>query len=155
MKINVKKAFVNSTMVLLPCDEEAKGKMTKLSQDKIYNVDVKHDRNYRFHRKFFALLNYAFDIWKDKPAWSKQDQVLFSFDAFRKNITILAGYHNAVFTLEGSIELEAKSISFAKMGQETFDKLYSDVIDVILQKVLVNYKRDDLENVVNNILGFA
>ncbi|WP_375710215.1 DUF1367 family protein [Klebsiella quasipneumoniae] len=51
--------------------------------------------------------------------------------------------------------MRAKSIRFGRMKQETFEKLYSAVADVLLQKVLVTYSRRDLDNVVNRILGFV
>jgi hypothetical protein len=41
------------------------------------------------------------------------------------------------------------------MGQEEFDGLYSSVIDVVLARILTNYTRDDIDSVVNQILGFV
>ena len=60
-----------------------------------------------------------------------------------------------LFNLNGEVRYKAKSISFARMNQETFEKLYSAVITVVLQRVLSNYPRQDLEHVGGEVLKFA
>jgi hypothetical protein len=41
------------------------------------------------------------------------------------------------------------------MDEDEFTQVYSKVADVLLQKVLRNYTRGDLDRVVNEILGFV
>ena len=109
-------------------------------------------RNPRFHRKFFALLNLGFEAWE--PALEHAGQtVAKDFEQFREDITILAGHYVQTWTLEGEMRLRAKSISFASMDNDEFEKVYNSVADVLLGRVLKNYTRADLDRVVDRILG--
>lgn len=113
-----------------------------------YTCKVTRQRNSKFHRKYMALLNHAFGHW-DTPDGNFKD-----FDVFRKNIAVLAGFYDQAYDLQGNLQLVAKSISFANMDGVEFEALYSKTIDVILKHVLHNYTKDDLEQVVLDILRF-
>jgi hypothetical protein len=116
-------------------------------------------RNPKFHRKFFALLNYAFDHWE--PAEGRRRlkhhgvPIEKNFEIFRKHITILAGYYTATYDLRGRLHLEAKSIAFDKMDDTEFEQLYAKVVDVLIKHVLTNYKHEDVDRVVENLERFA
>lgn len=112
-------------------------------------------RNYKFHKKLFALLDIGFDAFEPPTQEYKGLPVQKNFKRFRKDVTIAAGFYEAVADINGNVRLEAKSISFAKMEENEFEQLYSKVADVLLQKVLKNYTRPDLDRVVNNILGMV
>lgn len=111
-------------------------------------------RNLWFHRKFFALLGVAYEALEAPNLEYKGQKVEKNKDEFREEIIILAGFYIPTFTLRGDVRLKAKSISFGSMNEDEFDDLYSKTIDVILQKVLKNYTRDDLDKVVDEVLGF-
>ena len=119
----------------------AKGKFTKV-------------RNPKFLAKFFAMLNVGFDAFEPVTEW-KGHRVQKNYDRFREDVIITAGYFDIVPLLNGEFKAKAKSISFAGMEEPEFEKLYSEVANVLLEKVLTNYTRDDLDNVVNQILGFV
>jgi len=114
-------------------------------------------RNYRFFRKWWALVGFAFEYWEPKLDAPRHKGVVprKNLDRFRRDLTILAGYYDASYRLDGSVRIEAKSISFSSMDEEEFEKLYSATIDVVLQKVLVGYDRRQLDDIVNQLLGFA
>lgn len=57
--------------------------------------------------------------------------------------------------MRGDVRLIAKSISFGSMGQDEFTALYDAVANVILSRVLRTYTREDLDTVVEKILGFV
>jgi len=114
-------------------------------------------RNQKFHRKFFAMLNFAFDAWEPdrKRKTYKGRPVQKNFDRFREDVLILAGFSEQTFDLRGNMKLKAQSISFANMDDAEFENVYSAVVDVILEQVLSSYSgRDELENVVNGVMGF-
>jgi hypothetical protein len=115
---------------------------------------VKMQRNPRFHRKFFALLNLAFDHWEPVAATYKGQVVGKNFDQFRNDIVCLAGFGEVAVNLRGETRVTAKSISFASMDQSEFDDLYNATVNVILKHVLTNYSRDDLDNVMDQLVGF-
>lgn len=121
-------------------------------------VEFIFPRNPKFHRKFFGLLNFAFDAWEpDRVRKSyKGRPVAKNFDQFREDVLILAGYSEQTFDLKGNMKLKAKSISFAKMDDAEFEQVYSAVVDVILADVLKTYaNREELEEVVQRVMGFV
>ena len=120
----------------------------------VVSAEVKRPRNYKFHKKFFSLLNYAFSIWEPEAVNLDNTPVGKNFDHFRDNIIILAGYYEAVMGIDGKAFLKAKSISFGKMGEDEFTCLFSKAIDVILKHILVNYTREDLDRVFENIIAY-
>lgn len=138
-----------------PVDMAALEQMEQLKMNGEYLAVLTQPRNIFFHRKFFALLNVAYKAW-DKPELEhKGEQVSADFEQFRSDVIILAGHYKKYINIKGELRLKAKSISFAKMDEVEFQKLYSSVVDVILQKVLTNYDEDDLQNVVDKVLGFV
>ena len=112
--------------------------LKKLKKDETYVIEIKQPRNLRFHRKFFALLNLAFD---------NQD-TFNNIEHLREWCIMKSGYYVRVATPEGEF-FRPKSISFAKMDETEFSELYSKVLDTIcnwldisdedLQNELVNY----------------
>lgn len=131
--------------------------LKRLDAGEIVTADFVFPRNPLFHRKFFALLTVGYEAWEPprKRKTYKGIPVLKNFERFRADVTILAGYYVQTFGLDGKMTLEPKSISFAKMGEDEFQKLYSAVADVLLAKVLSTYKgREELDDVVDRIVGF-
>jgi len=140
---------------LVPVDQAGIDELAKLKIGQGVRVTLTRMRNYKFHRKFFALLNIAFDAWEPTAQEYKGQPVAKNFDRFREDVTILAGHFTASINLRGETRLSAKSIGFSSMDQDEFEKLYSAVIDVVLQRILKNYTREDLDNVVEQVLRFS
>lgn len=140
--------------VLVPTDPQAAEYIAKLKTGAAVRATVKQQRNPRFHRKFMALLNLAFDAWEPTEATYKGQVVSKNFDQFRRDITILSGYYEMAITLKGETRLTAKSISFANMSQDEFDALYNSACNVILQRVLTTYDREALDAVMDRLIGF-
>jgi len=111
--------------------------------------------NIGHHRKFFTLIDVAFDAWDCPAVEYKGESVQKNRDRFRKDLTIMSGFGYPVVNLSGEVRYEAKSINFSKMDQDEFERLYSHAVDVILTKVLRNYTRADLDAQVDRILGFV
>lgn len=123
----------------------------------IIKFTFKKIRNGKFHRRFFAMLNVGFEFWEParKNKKYKGMAVTKNFDQFRSDILILSGFYVQTFNLKGELKLVAKSMSFSNMDQLEFERVYSSVCDVLLQKVLTTYKgRDELDEVVNRMIGF-
>lgn len=118
-------------------------------------ADFKHVRNYRFLKKFMALIRFAYDQWEPAEKTYQGQVIQKNFKRFRQDITILAGYYDSTTTVWGATRLEAQSISFARMSAEDFEKLYSAAIDVILKHVLKNFTRSDLDAVVAELMGYC
>lgn len=140
---------------LVPLDQQGVEFLAKLKAGAGVTVSIKRHRNPGHHRKFFALLNLAFDAWEPQGKEYKGEPVQKNFDQFRNDVVVLAGFYESGITLRGETRLVAKSISFANMDQAEFDQLYSKVIDVVLQRILTNYTRADLDNVIEQLLRFG
>nr|DAK42168.1 MAG TPA: Protein of unknown function (DUF1367) [Caudoviricetes sp.] len=70
-----------------------------------------------------------------KKRGEKVGAVLQSMEAFRKWLTVEAGYYN-VYETPAGIRKEAKSISFAQMGQEEFNNFYRACFQVAWNMML-------------------
>ena len=138
-----------SGMFLIP-ESISSDEYAELKEGEVYKVTLTKPRNYKFHKKFFSLIKAAYELWQP----IETDNVQKSFDVFRSDITVLCGYYDQVFTIGGGFKLVAKSTSFARMSEETFGKLFNTAIQVILDNVLKNYTRSDLDRAVNIILGY-
>lgn len=141
---------------LAPADPQAVEYVGKLKLGQSLRAVVTKQRNPAFHRKHFALLNFAFDHWEPEGKQYKGEPVQKNFEQFRRDVTILAGYFDTTYTLKGEVRLVPKSISFASMDNDEFSALYNATINVILSRILTKYTRDDLDNVIDQLLmGFG
>ena len=66
-----------------------------------------------------------------------------------------AGHYEAALTPHGEVRCTPKSISWSKMDESEFERLYSDVLDVILAEFLTNWRRGDIDHAVNQMMGFC
>ena len=128
-----------------------------LAAGEVIRFTFKKIRNGKFHRKFFSLLGFAYEAWEPDRVRQqyKGMPVQKSFERFRSDVTIAAGYYTQTFDLDGNMKLEAMSISFANMDDIEFERLYSAVADVILNKVLTTYNgRAELDQVMQKVIGY-
>ena len=134
---------------LAPDDAASTDCLRKVKVGDVVSGDFTRPRNYQWFRKWWALLQYAFDTWEPPVGPEK------NFERFRKDITILAGYYDVVPRVRGEPKAEAKSISFASMEQDDFEGLYEATITTLIKFVLKNYTREDIDRVMANITEFA
>ena len=57
--------------------------------------------------------------------------------------------------LDGSVRVVADSISFAKMDQDTFDKLYQNILTVVINKILYNKTPEEVEKLADQFFEYA
>jgi hypothetical protein len=119
---------------LIPLDDTDKEKINKIPFDVALEYEVKVMRNLKFHRKFFAMLNLAFE---------NQDEFK-NFQIFREAVIIGAGFFEKVQRLHGEEIIIAKSISFSQMDNTEFETLYTACIDTIID--YFNFTKKDFES---------
>lgn len=145
--------------LLSPVDDEAHDYVTAMSKSDVVSAEFRKARNTQFHRKFFALLKFAFDVWSERCGQReyKGKTVEPNFERFRADVTILAGYYEPIFDVRGDTRLQAKSIAFSRMDEAEFADLYSRVIDVLLNKVFPDLEMTeaDLTQAVDNVLSYT
>lgn len=138
-------------------DEEA-AKLTKLKAGASVRVKVTQEVNAKFRRKWWALAQFAFELWRDTVPEMKYrgQEVQPNFERFRKDLTILAGRFHPVWTLKGEMRVEADSLSWSRMDDEQFEAFYSATINAVLSKILNHTKltEADLRAHVERVLSF-
>lgn len=154
--------FQKGATGLHPACEEASDWLKRKKLGAVILVEPREPRNGAFHRKYFALLNLAFDYWRDNAETIeyKGQPVLPDFERFRRDVAILAGFYRPVTNIKGEVRLEAESISFAAMDEERFEQLYTATVNVLLQRVFngrvcPKWSEAELRSVADQILEFA
>jgi len=131
----------NLNGLFVPAYDSDKEIAKKIKVGQAVQVSFTKPRNYEFHKKYFALLNLAFE----------NSDYEMSFEQFREEIIKRAGYYSTFVDFKGVIQYRAKSISFAKMDFIEFEKLYKSTISVIIKYVLQGNTEKEIEE---NILNF-
>ena len=151
------KIILNKTLSgFVPADTKTAEWHAKLKPGQSVWGDFTKIRNYKFLKKYFALLNIGFDNWNPGEINSKYGIPEKNFDQFRDDCTIKAGYFYIVARIDGSIRVKPKSISFAKMEEEEFSELYSKTIDVLLKYVYgTGMDAEKINEIVESYLRFT
>jgi len=132
--------------VLIPANDMESERLTKFKTGELYEVELKLTRNPAFHKKVFLFFNFCFKYWaSDKGHMEESGQ----FDAFRKDLTILAGYYNEYFNIHGDVRIEAKSLSYASMKPEEFSQCYSALISA----AMVNIFKGSDDSIYDQLVG--
>ena len=141
----------------IPADPDTEKYALSLKTGETIHADFKKMRSAKFHRKFFALLNLAFEYWYPGEIDSKFGTPEKNFDRFRRDAVILAGHYHTEIRLDGSVRVEADSISFASMDAETFENLYNNILNVFLKRIPMMAKMGatEINKLTDRILDFA
>lgn len=139
----------------VPADDESVEAMKKFKAGDYYQLDLKEMRNAKFHRKFFAMMRVGFDHWDPPLTEHNGHPVQKNFKRFWKDVVIAAGYYDLVVNFRGEPRADANSIAFGNMSEEDFEGVYNKCADVLLQGILKNYTKPDLEEVVKRMLDFT
>jgi hypothetical protein len=132
----------NTYFPSLPEDEE---KLKFWHDGEILKITAIKPRNGKFHRKFFALLNIAFN---------NQDKY-DNFEDFRCEIILRCGFYKEHVTVKGVLIYIPKSIAFSTMDELEFESLYQKAIDIILKYFCIGSTEDELNKQVERILMFT
>ena len=98
-------------------------------------------RNYRFHKKFFALVRLTFDnlplpLVERWNVRSENDMLR----RFKRDL----GYFSSSVNENGEREIEYRSISFAAMDEQEFERFYDDCVNLVLYQYIPGINRQDL-----------
>jgi len=117
----------------------------KFRVGEVIAADIKRERNLQFHRKFFALLQLAFQ---------NQDKYKI-FEDFLVEIKLKTGHYKEHVTTKGRIIYIPKSLSFSKCDEIEFERRYNNAIDVILENFILGSSREEINSMVQQILDFT
>ena len=71
---------------------------------------------------------------------------------FREDLIILSGHYVITRRLDGTERIRAKSIKFSNMDEEEFTVLYDSIVTVIIQKILIGWTVEEIQESVGNFL---
>lgn len=154
--------FTKGVSGLVPACEESKDWLAKKKLGATIMVEPREMRNGAFFRRWWALVKLGYDYWSEcaQTVQYKGENVLPEFERFRKDVTILAGHYHPVVNVKGEVRIEADSLKWASMDEDTFGKLYDKTIQVLIQRVFNGeitkaWTEEELRSVVDQVLEFA
>lgn len=140
----MKLLVVNTPRGLVPMGDDDYDEKKKLKLGETYSVEVKVVRNLDFHRKYFALISYAWEFLTEQETAAFRTK-----DGFRKSVEIAAGHYEPQYDLTTRSYTHApKSISFGKMDNAAFSDLYRRVKDVIFSIIGDRVNEDEFEHLI-------
>lgn len=129
-------------------DDIAEDELSKCKNHEVYEMELKRVRNPQFHGKVFSFLGFVYHHFDDPNIHLGKAK---SFDLFRKNLTILAGYYDETYSYDGSVKLEAKSLSYGSMSQSDFEEFYTAAISAAMRTV---FNGSEDQNLYNQLLSY-
>lgn len=140
MKINL---IRRSDFSFVPATDEDMEKALKIKKGQAVECSVKVLRNYKLLKKFWAMINTAFNFLSPAQREFFHDSV----DGFRCTIEVAAGYYDEFYDVTRRAWIQKpKSIAFDKMDEAEFDKLYEDVVNIVFKLFLPHVDRDEFYN---------
>jgi hypothetical protein len=139
MKINL----VVTELGLIPATDDDKTQLKTLKRGTIVDAKITEYRNYAFLRKYFALINCAWEYL------SEEQQRFFydNKDSFRKTVEVAAGHCEPVYNRTRNEWIDMpKSVAFDKLTESEFSQLYERVKDVLYNLFLTSVNREEFEN---------
>lgn len=140
--------LLNTQLGLRPLYDKDYEERKKLKIGEVYKANIKVPRNLAFHRKYFALINCAWEYLTEA-----QQEPFANIEQFRKHLEVAAGHYDQWHSPEYNIQVRIpKSIAFDKMSGDEFADLYKGVKDVIWQRFLSGVVSE--EEFINNLANF-
>lgn len=137
--------------LLLPASDGDAERLERFKSGAIYPIEIKQARNPAFHGKVFAFMQFCFEHWSADKTDARFKTSAAQFDTFRRHLTVLAGYKDVTFTIDGRCRVDAKSLAFNNMDQAEFEECYSALINAALVHVFGNTKD---QKILDKLTGF-
>lgn len=142
--------------LLLPSSEMDEEIINSMQDGCLYRVKISKVRNPQFHRKYFALLDVLYNFFT--PQITRLANGMMpkkNRERFRKDLIIATGHYEMVVNIKNDVRAEAKSISFASMDEVEFSALYNKTINYGIQHIAVGKNRAEIDEWVDQIIGFT
>ncbi|HNV62447.1 MAG: DUF1367 family protein [Rikenellaceae bacterium] len=138
MKFNV----VNTATGLIPATDTDFDVKRKLKIGSVYQVSIREVRNYEFHKKYFALIQCAWEYQNEKVV----EHFKSNIELFRKTVEMAAGHCDLIYSIERKEWIETpKSIAFDAMSESEFQDLYDNVLSVLFRIFLKHVTEEEFK----------
>ena len=115
----------------------------KIKLGEIRKYEVKKARNYKFHKKYFALLKCVF---LNLP--EHYNQKIKSIDELLLAVKFAIDHVDRIYKIDGSSTLIPKSIAFDKMDEFEFSTIYNKTLNVLCE--ILDVVPDEIEQELLN-----
>lgn len=132
---------------LIPADEGDMEKLKKIPNGEFVKCEYKKTRNYRHHKKYWALIGIVYNNLPEGLA-----ETIRSEEELHTEVKMQAGVRQKRVSLSGKEYYIPGSIAFDKMSQEDFNEFYSKALDIICKWILPGTISHDLEMQVMEFL---
>jgi len=140
--------LLNTVSGLKPLYDSDYDEKKKLKIGEVYEATIRLQRNLQFHRKYFGLINCAWEYQNERVIEHFKNNI----ELFRKTVEVAAGWCEPVFSIDRREWIEVpKSIAFDKMDNAEFTELYERVKDVLFKYFL---KDISVEKFERNLINF-
>lgn len=138
--------------VLAPIDDATADRLTRLKTGEVYPVDITIPRNYGFHKKVFNFINFCYAHWSAENTDYRHLDEEAQKEQLREDLTIKAGYFYQVYDVrKQQLATKAKSISYASMDQDAFERYYNSLINAALELIFGGTKN---QNTINQLYSY-
>ena len=139
--------LLNTVAGLVPLFDADYEEKRKLKIGEKYKAKITKVRNLEFHRKYFALINTAWEYQNERTTAHFKE----SIEHFRKTVEIAAGHCDTVYNISLKTWTDIpKSIAFDKMDGAEFETLYDNVRRVLFDVFLKHISEEEfMKNLVN------
>ena len=139
--------LLNTIDGLRPCTDPDYDQKKRLKIGAVYEAEIREERNYKFLRKYFALIRCAYAFLTP----SQQDFIK-SPEGLRKTVQIAAGYCEVYYSIKRKEWVEeSKSIAFENMTESEFSEVYEGVRLVLFTYFL---KHVDEQTFMRELVNF-
>lgn len=137
----------NTSQGLIPLYDEDYDQKKRLKIGQKYRARITVPRDLTKHRKYFALINCAWDFQNEKVQAFFNNNV----DVFRKTVEMTAGHCEKVYSIKLKEWVDVpKSISFDSVDNIEFNEIYKRVYDVLLSTFLKHISEQEfMDNLIN------
>lgn len=113
--------------VAMPVYEQGQEKMNKKPEGEAFIMEIRKDRNPKFHRKFMAIIRMVLANCPPEKNWHTVDQVLNA-------LKVSLGYYDIEVDMKGRKFPAPRSINFETMDNDEFDeKIYKPGLPLLAE----------------------
>ena len=122
----------------VPAADSDMKKAQKIGIGEVVKCKSVDQRNIKFHRQYFAMVRFAFHHLPERFTFTDEEDL-------REALLIAIGWKSIRHDFHGNTKEVAKSISFEKVGQQRFEKIYSKTLDLVARLVEIDSKEVESE----------
>ena len=137
----------NTSHGLIPLYDADYEEKKRLKIGEVYECNIKVMRNYKFHQKYFALLDCAYSLQNE----ARIKELYPTKENFRDTVQKASGFFELSWDeIDKRWDKKSKSIRFDKVDNLEFEEIYKNVRHVIDTVFCSHISIEDFEKYLSN-----